>query len=83
MIIYFIAGVLFGIFLLPILDSLIELLQVIIENKKGKYALDIAKLNKQVAELSELEKDEPIQTVAMGFHIPSSVEEEFDDDDDV
>ena len=42
----FILGFLFAEIMLPILDGLVELVQVKIEKAKGAYALDIAKLNK-------------------------------------
>lgn len=76
----FILGILFDEVGLPIISSLVELVQLAIEKKKGKYALDIAKMNKEVAELTQPE-EEPIQTHVMGFQIPSH-EEEFDEDDD-
>ena len=74
----FILGFLFAEIMLPILDGLVELVQVKIEKAKGAYALDIAKLNKQVQEVGEsLEKT---NTQVIGFHMPSD-EEEFEDED--
>lgn len=65
----FIFGILFDEVGLPIIGSIVELIQLAIEKKKGNYALDIAKLNKEVAKLNE-PPQEPVHTVAMGFQVP-------------
>lgn len=66
---------------MPIVDSLVELVQLAIEKKKGKYALEIAKMNKEVSELnspSELES-----TCVIGFQAPDNeIEEELEEDVD-
>ena len=55
---------------IPILESLVELIQVAIEKKKGKYALEIAKMNKEVHELAEPPKEEE-ETRIIGFMAPA------------
>jgi hypothetical protein len=52
------------------------------EKQKGKLAVDIAKMNKEVNDISEEINKEPVNTVAMGFHIPSNTEEDLEEDDD-
>lgn len=65
---------LFVIIVEPILINLVELLQVILENIKGKYALQIAKINKEVSELSQ--EEEEIKTSVIGFQMPDNTEED-------
>ncbi len=82
MLIYFILGILFDEFILPLISSAAELCVMFFEKQKGKLAVDIAKMNKEVNDISEEINKEPVNTVAMGFHIPSNTEEDLEEDDD-
>jgi hypothetical protein len=75
---YFIGGMVFYIVIIPIVESVAETLTTLLEIPKGKASAPVLKLNK---ELQKLQADqEEINTVAMGFQIPS--DEDFDEDDD-
>ena len=71
----FILGMLFAEVGLPIIDSAVELVQLAIEKKKGDYALEIAKKNKEVHKITGDDEEKPI-THAIGFCVSD------DDDED-
>lgn len=80
----FILGVLFVEVGLPLIDSAVELIQLAIEKRKGDYALEIAKKNKEVREVNNEEKDEDDSvTHVIGFCAPAKDEEETDEDEEV
>ncbi len=60
------------------MESFVELIQVMLETVKAKYAIKVAKMNKEVRELQE-PKDEV--THVIGFQMPDT-EEELEEDDD-
>jgi hypothetical protein len=74
----FIYGLLFGLLCIPILETLLELIVTYLELPKAYITKKILKENKIIADL-QLEQ-EHIETVAMGFQIPS--EDEYEEDDD-
>ena len=77
--IYFIIGIFFIILVLPLVENISELLCLIIENCKCYFAKNIAKMNKDIEELSN---EDLYSTNAIGFEIPSNIEEYLDDDEE-
>ena len=75
----FILGVLFVEIGIPVLESAVELFQLAIEKRKGDYAIDITKKNKEVHEISGTEEKETSSTHAIGFHV--SMEDDEEDED--
>lgn len=75
---YFVIGIFFILLILPLVENISELLCLMIENAKCYFARNIAKVNKEIAELNE---EELYNTNAIGFEIPSCVEEYVDDED--
>ena len=79
----FILGILFAEVGIPLLDSAVELIQMAMEKKKGKYAVEVAKKNQEVRKISG-DEEEPGPVHAIGFCAPDrNDEEELDDDDDL
>jgi hypothetical protein len=75
---YFIFGILFYSICIPAIDSISEILTTLLEIPKGKASAPVLRINK---ELLDLQADqEEVNTVAMGFQIPS--DDEYDDDFD-
>lgn len=70
---------LFCLVIQPLLDSLVELVQVKLEAEKAKYAVQVTKLNKEVRDLQKPEEE--ISTHVIGFRMPDD-EEELEEDDD-
>lgn len=78
---FFILGILFSDFVQPLLEEIGNLILTVIETKKGKYAVEIAKLNKEVLEIKEEnEEKEPLRV--MGFQFDANEEEIEEEDDD-
>ncbi|MBC5667399.1 hypothetical protein H8S00_05285 [Eubacterium sp. BX4] len=73
----YILGFVTGVCLLPIWDSLTELLQVALEVPKGKLSKKVIKINNELQDIQE--QSEPVNTCAIGFQIPD--EEYYEDDD--
>lgn len=75
----YIFGLFTGIALLPIIDSLVELIQVSIEVPKGLISKKVLKIN---SELSDLQmQNEPISTSCIGFEAPQEYDEyDFDEE---
>jgi hypothetical protein len=71
-IIFFILGVAFIVLILPILQELSELLCLILESAKSVFAKFVAKKNVEIEEINAPE----VNTNAIGFEIPSFVEED-------
>lgn len=70
--IFFILGVAFIVLILPILQELSELLCLILESAKSVFAKFVAKKNVEIEEINAPE----VNTNAIGFEIPSFVEED-------
>lgn len=71
-IIFFILGIAFIVLILPILQELSELLCLILESAKSVFAKFVAKKNVEIEEINAPE----VNTNAIGFEIPSFVEED-------
>ena len=71
-IIFFILGVAFIVLILPILQELSELLCLILESAKSVFAKFVAKKNVEIEEINA----PVVNTNAIGFEIPSFVEED-------
>lgn len=80
--IFFILGILFDEFILPLVSTAAEFLVLYLEKYKSFLAIDIAKNNKQVNEITNSIEEEQTNSIAMGFHIPSTIEEDLEEDDD-
>lgn len=76
--IYFIIGVLFTVIFMPIVESIVELIQVIIEAQKAKIALKVANLNEEIKKLASSDGE---QISVIGFQAPEV--EEYEEDDDI
>lgn len=63
--------------IIPIVDSLVELIQVMIEVPKGMLSKKVIKLNNEIEDLQA--ESEPINTSCVGFEIPSE-SDDLDDD---
>lgn len=74
----YVFGFISGICLLPILDSLMELLQVVLEIPKGKLSKCVIKINNEIQDIQA--QSEPITTNCIGFEIPN--EEYWDDEEE-
>lgn len=74
---YFILGILFGNYIMPILDSLGSIIMTWCEAVKGKLAIKVAEYNHQISLIGE----EEVQTYQIGFQAPPSAEEEEYDED--
>ena len=80
--IFFIAGIFFVSYVLPILDQLLAVVLSALENVKGLLAIKTQKLNNTLTKLSkESEPEEYQQTHVIGFQIPSE-EEYYEEDED-
>lgn len=75
----YILGFLTGVCFLPILDSVIELIQVALEVPKGKLSKEVMKLNNEIQNIQA--ESEPVGTSCIGFDVPEEVEY-YDEDDD-
>lgn len=78
---YFILGIVFVLFVSPIVEGLCGLVLTGLEMLKGKWTLKITKINSQIRKISLEYPDEPPHN-PIGFVISSGEEEEYDDDDD-
>ncbi|MFR3950672.1 MAG: hypothetical protein ACLTY2_01315 [Coprococcus eutactus] len=75
----YIFGFLTGICLLPIIDSITELIQTALEIPKGELSKKVLKLNNEIQDLQFAL--EPIDTHCIGFEAPSN-EEYLDDENE-
>ncbi len=63
---------------MPIVESIVELIQVIIEAQKAKIALKVANLNGEIKKLTSSDEE---QISVIGFQAPEV--EEYEEDDDI
>lgn len=73
--IYFLLGIVFSEFIIPILDAIRERIQIKINYSTGLIQLDMAKLQQEVDEITA----PPTNSQVVGFTIPS--EEDYEEDD--
>lgn len=66
----FISGIVFGITIIPILDSVTEFVCGSIEALKIKNTKKVVKGNVEIAKMQEGIEEKP-ETVCMGFQVPS------------
>lgn len=76
----YILGMLTVIVGIPIIESVVELVQVALEIPKGKLSKYVMTINKELQEL----QDDPCEEKApcIGFAIPNSEEDFYDEDDE-
>ena len=74
----YILGFLTGVCLLPILDSITELVQVALEVPKGKLSKKVMKLNNEIQDIQA--ESESVGTSCIGFDVPEEVEY-YDDEE--
>lgn len=74
----YILGFLTGVCLLPIVDSITELVQVSLEVPKGKLSKKVMKLNNEIQDIRA--ESEPVGTSCIGFDVPEEVEN-YDDEE--
>ncbi len=72
-ILFFGLGVLFIVLILPLIQELSELMCLMLETLKSIFAKIVAKKNLEIEELNAPE----VNTNAIGFEIPSCIEEEY------
>lgn len=70
---YFIIGILFGVFIIPVLDSVVSAILTGIELIKGKWTVQITEYNYQIQKMGN-EKSSSAQVI--GFAIPTEEEDE-------
>lgn len=76
---YFLAGIVFSQYLMPIGDSIANLIISFIEMLKGKIGLNIARYNVAIQKLSE---EPEVARHVIGFQVPSSSDEWEEEDDE-
>ena len=76
---FFILGMITYAVIIPILESLVVLIQSCMEYPKGRLALKITQINDELAE--EQERQSKQQSFAIGFQAPSTEYYEEEDDD--
>jgi len=75
----YILGMISIVLIIPFLENLSDVLLGKLEVKKADSTIKVLKLNKEIAKLQA--DDEPVQTQAIGFAIPSQEDMyEYDDD---
>lgn len=77
---FFILGILFSAYIMPLLDSLFTVVLTKLEVSKGKYAFEATKVNLQIEQLTLDTEGGGQQLPAIGFQYVPEEEEEFDDD---
>ena len=73
---FFILGIIFIQFIIPVLDALFSIIYVKIEVIKGKYVLQTTEINKQIADIVGDEDGSPQPVIGFQY---SEAEEDFDD----
>ena len=73
---FFILGIIFIQFIIPVLDALFSIIYMKIEVIKGKYALQSTEINKQITDIIGDEDGSPQPVIGFQY---SETEEEFDD----
>lgn len=76
----FLYGFLFEIVALPIVDSCVELLQVLLEIPKGLLSVKVLTINKRLSALQA--ESESVDTCCIGFQAPSTSDIEDDEYDE-
>ena len=77
---YFILGMIAYACAIPVLESLVVLIQTLLEIPKGHLTMKVVELNK---EMEKIQRDEePVSTYAIGFRAPSNNEEYYEEEDD-
>ncbi len=78
---YFIFGIIFEDALMPLIVSCTECIQLALEKRKGKMAVEVAKHNQEVQKLSE-ESEKPYEeTNVIGFQAPDLSDAEEDEEE--
>lgn len=77
----FILGLITGVALLQIADSITELIQVALEIPKGKLSKKVLEINKEIAKISGEEEVGNESTYCIGFQAPDN-DEYYDDEYD-
>lgn len=72
MICYFIFGVIFGVFIIPLLDQFLNLILTALEAVKSRIGIDITQSNKTIRDIELFSKEEHSFTV--GFDTKESEE---------
>lgn len=75
----YILGMVTAICMIPIMESLTELIQMLLEVPKGMLSKKVISLNNEIQDLQA--ESEPISTSCIGFEIPSE-SDDYDDYDD-
>lgn len=76
----YILGFVSGICFLPILDSVVELIQVALEIPKGNLSKKVIILNNEIQDIQE--QSEPVNTNCIGFEMPVTDDEYLDEYED-
>ena len=74
---YFILGMLFALYVNPILTTLVEVILTYLEVLKGKASLNLSQLNVEIQKTAEIDD---IKQPVIGFAIPE--EEYYEEDED-
>ncbi len=81
MLYYFLLGIIFIQWCIPLGDSLVELIVSAIETLKGKLGVKISKYNAEIQKIAD-DLDKPIAHNLIGFQVDSSEEDEEEYEED-
>jgi hypothetical protein len=71
-------GIVFIAFIYPMLEAGVNVIITFLEMVKGKFTVEITKLNLQISKLANPEDEENVRVI--GFAVPTEEEEEADED---
>jgi hypothetical protein len=73
-------GIIFIAFIYPMIESGVNVIITYLEMVKGKFTVEITKMNLQISKLANPEEEQSV-THAIGFAIPTEEEEEAYEED--
>lgn len=79
---YFLFGVLFIEFIIPIAEAIVTLIATALEVLRGKLTVKITESNEKIVDLQS-DKELPQRIIGFATEIPNTEEEEEDYDDDL
>lgn len=79
---YFILGIIFIHVIIPLVDSILELIVTWLESKKSCYGLKIAKTNLEIQHIVDNSENNCDNSHAIGFRVANECEEEEEYNED-
>ena len=77
---YFIGGIVFVTFILPLIDSFVSFIIQKIEKFKARDSVDITLCNVQMQKMEQEANADPVS--AIGFDVPENTEYQYNDDEE-